>query len=111
MDGSRGLPSTDVSPAWSPNMAKARYKSFAKGGKGLNLAKKLRGIYELAGYSPMPVDEFTSAIRSGRHPPGTFAFAVVDASDSKPRFPGTVIIYPEGQVFFEGEEDELRGIL
>lgn len=97
-------------------MTSHRYNSFVGAGKGLGLAKKLRKLYEVAGFSPMPIDEFTAAIRAGRHPAGTFAFSVVDKrDDSRPRFPGTVIVEPDGSVLFAGStkqnEEELRAVL
>jgi hypothetical protein len=85
-----------------------RYKSFVKSGKGLGLAKELHGLYDLAGYRPMPIQE-SGGIRSGRHPAGTLVFSVVDESNkNRPRFPGNVVIYPDGEVLFEGDDDGIR---
>jgi hypothetical protein len=93
-------------------MAKQHFKSFKRSGKGLGLAKRLRLFYEEAGYRAMPIDEFTSAIRAGRYPPGTMAFAVVDEHDRKARFVGTVVIVADdGGLAFEGDANELRAIL
>jgi hypothetical protein len=96
-------------------MISQRYKSFVGAGKGLGLAKKLRKLYEVAGFDPMPIDEFKAAIRAGRHPTGTLAFSVVDNRGGRPRFPGTVIVEPDGSVLFAGstkqDEEELRAVL
>ena len=83
------------------------YKSFVKKGKGLGLAKELRSLYELAGYKAMPVSESTG-VRSGRHPPGTLVFSVVDERSRRPRFPGNVLIYPDSEVLFEGDDEGIR---
>ena len=88
-----------------------RYRSFEKNGKGLGLAKKLRRIAEDAGFHGMPITTYDSAIRSGRYPAGTLAFAIVDSRDRRPRFLGTVVVH-ERNVFFEGDDvRELEAIL
>jgi hypothetical protein len=95
-----------------PKRRKQHFKSFVKGGKGLGLAKRLRLLFTEAGYMAMPIDEFTSAIRAGRYPAGTLAFAVVDERDRKPRFLGTVVIVGgDGGLAYEGETTELRSIV
>ncbi len=91
---------------------KQRFKSFTRSGKGLNFAKRLRLLYEEAGYHAMPISEHTSAIRAGRYPSGTLAFAVVDAHERTPRFIGTVVIVGDnGGVAFEGDKNELEAVL
>jgi len=96
-----------------PKKRKQYFNSFVKSGVGLGLAKKLRSIFADAGYMAMPIDEYTSAIRAGRYPPGTLAFAVVDERNRRPRFPGMVVIIGDrGGIAYEGKDsDELRAVI
>lgn len=90
---------------------KSQIRSFVKQGTGLGLAKKLRKQFEEAGYHAMPIDEYSSAIRSGRFPSGTVVFAVVDRGPPA-HFPGSVIVTSDGEVYAEGDENgELRSVL
>jgi hypothetical protein len=89
--------------------------SYVSRGKGLGRATKVRKVFEQAGYLPGKIDEYRVGIQSGRYPPGTLAFSVVDWRGGKPRFPGTVIFTPLGEIVVvpsTGEhEDELWTVI
>ncbi len=93
-------------------MASVKHKaSYVKSGKKLRTLMTIRKIFEVAGYSPMAISEYSGAIRAGRVPAGTLAFAVVDNRNKSPRFPGTVGMTPDGDIVVEGESDELWGVI
>jgi hypothetical protein len=85
--------------------------------KGERLILKLRSKFKAAGYMPLAIDVYTSAIRSGRVPPNTRAFTVVDERGGV-RFLGNVVVESDGTLFLEADPrdpaafaDELRGVI